>query len=102
MTHDAYLGGPADAGSEAQLAQQAQEVARELSDGGKNMLLHIARICPLPKPFPPPALGQFHLLELRETNLIAKISATAFCPTALGAEVAKLIQKPAQQGGTDV
>ena len=90
---NAYLGGPSDDAAEAQLALQAQEIARELSDGAQNMLLHIARVRPMPEPFPPHAEGQFHLLELNEGGLIAKTTQTTFVPTALGAEVANVIQK---------
>lgn len=44
----AYLGGPSGDAAEAQLVMQAAETARLLSDGAKNMLLHIARVNPLP------------------------------------------------------
>jgi len=49
----AYLGGPSDEAAEVQFETQAREAARLLSDGARNMLLHIARVRPLPEPFPP-------------------------------------------------
>lgn len=90
---NAYLGGPSDDAAEAQLATQAQEVAGDLSDGAQNMLLHIARVRPLPRPFPSEALGIFHLRELMAADLIARVSETRFKPTDLGSAVANCIAK---------
>ena len=86
-----YLGGPSDDAAEAQLAMQAQDTASHLSEGAQNMLLHIARVRPLPEPFPPMDLGQFHLRELMTEGLIARLSEVRFKPTDLGGAVATLL-----------
>lgn len=90
----AYLGGPSDDAAEAQLVMQAAETARLLSDGAKNMLLHIARVNPLPKPFPPHADGRRHLAELLFGDLIAPVSEGEFAPTDFGWAVVRAVPRP--------
>lgn len=77
-------------------ADDAETVAKRLSEGALNILLHIARVVPLPEPYPPPEIGQFHLRELMTEGLIARISETRFKPTAAGYQVAAFIQRAAR------
>lgn len=55
-----------------------------LSEGAQNMLLHIARIRPLPKPFPSEVDGRRHLAELLFADLIVAVSEGRFEPTERG------------------
>lgn len=57
-----------------------------LSEGAENMLLHIARVRPLPKPFPPEVDGRRHLAELLFAGLIVAVAPGEFEPTLLGRE----------------
>lgn len=60
-----------------------------LSDGAQNMLLHIARIRPLPKPFPPQHEGRRYLAELLFADLIEAVGEGQFQATQSGREVAR-------------
>lgn len=60
-----------------------------LSDGAQNMLLHIARVRPLPKPFPPEVDGRRHLAELLFGGLIEAVAEGQFQPTQSGCEIAR-------------
>lgn len=60
-----------------------------LSDGAQNMLLHIARVRPLPKPFPPEVDGRRHLAELLFGGLIEAVAEGQFEPTQSGREIAR-------------
>lgn len=88
---DAYLGGPAEDAAEAQLAMQKSETLLSLSDGAQNMLLHIARIRPLPKPFPSEAEGRRHLAELLFADLIEPVSEVRFEATESGRAAASAL-----------
>ncbi len=65
-----------------------KQIAARLSDGARNMLLHIARVRPMPE-YPPKDIGQFNLRELLYADLIARISDTRFVPTDFGRAVAQ-------------
>lgn len=82
------------AGYNALVAAAAAERARGLSAGAGYMLLHIARVRPLPKPFPPIEIGAQHLDELRDDLVVFDDDAPSnFVPTPLGFAVASLLQK---------
>lgn len=91
---NAYLGGPSDEASEVSLAMQAADVARNLVDGARDMLLHIARVSPLPKPFPSETDGQRHLTELIFGDLITETSPGRFVPTDFGWAVVRAVPRP--------
>lgn len=59
-----------------------------LSVGAQDMLLHIARVRPLPKPYPPEVDGRRHLAELLFGGLIEAIAEGQFQPTQSGRETA--------------
>jgi len=55
-----------------------------LSDGAQNMLLHIARVRPLPKPFPSEVDGRRYLAELLFGGFIEAVAEGQFEPTESG------------------
>lgn len=71
---------------------ETAELAKRLSEGAANMLLHIARIRPLPEPFPPYIEGQKQLMELIVGDLIEQVSDTVFAPSELGCDVAEILR----------
>lgn len=62
-----------------------------MSEGAWDMLLHLCRIRPLPKPYPPDHEGRRYLAELLYAGLIApsKTSAAGFAPTASGLAIVR-------------
>lgn len=77
--------------------------AETLSEGAKNMLLHIARVQPLPKPYPPEPDGRRHLAELLFADMIVSVAEGKFAPTPFGRAVAYIVSPSAgaaqDQGG---
>lgn len=59
-----------------------------LSAGAQDMLLHIARVRPLPKPFPSEVDGRRYLAELLFGGLIEAVAEGQFQPTPSGREAA--------------
>lgn len=66
-------------------------IADRLSDGAKDMLLHIARVRPLPKPFPSHEDGLSHLNELQREGMITRVTDKLFSPTWSGLNVASIV-----------
>lgn len=63
----------------------------DLSKGAQDMLLHIARIRPLPEPFPPEPDGRRFLAELLYGDLIEEIAPGRFQATRRGQDRARAL-----------